>query len=162
MKGKSSFITMALSVIAIVLYVTLFGAVMTAMETVRTYSNISTFTALLTVVQIAPTVLLLGGIFGASFGFYKGYQGASAQDASGIIRMVFGVILVILFVTLFGTILTAMYSLYSDASAGNYTAFTTVVQIAPTVLFLMGIFAGGVTAVSGARTWRRRRARRLG
>lgn len=167
-KGKSAFLVMTLSVVALVLYVTLFRNIMTAFDTVRTYANISTFTALSTVVTIAPVVLLLAGIFAAGFGYYKGYKGAGAQDAAGIMRMVFGVILIILFLTLFSTILTQMYYLYIGGETANadfypsyYTAFTTVVGIAPTILFLAGIFAGGATSVSGYRSYRRRRQARL-
>ena len=115
------------------------------------------FTALETVIDIAPVVLLLAGIFGASFAYYKGYQGAQAQDASGIMRMVLGVILIILFVTLFGTIMTAMQALAVAVNDSGYTALTTVVAIAPVVLFLGGIFAGTATGVSGAKAFRRRR-----
>lgn len=161
MKGKGSFIVMALSVVGLVVYVTLFSSILSALETIRTYANISTFTALETVVEIAPTVLLLMGVFGASFGFYKGYKGASTSDASGLIRMVFGVIMIILFVTLFYTILTSFYTLYGADNAAEYIAFQTVVQIAPTVLFLMGIFGGGATAVSGAKAWKKQKSRKL-
>jgi hypothetical protein len=161
LRQKSAFLVMVLSVVGLVLYVTLFSEILSAMETIRTYTNIATFTALLTVVEIAPVVLLLAGVFGASFGYYKGFKGAGGQDPSGILRMVLGVILIILFVTLFYTIVGAFYTLYGADNASEYTAFQTVVQIAPTVLFLGGIFAGGATAVSGARSFRRRRHSRL-
>lgn len=156
MKTKSSFIVMMFAVVGVVLYVSMFLNVMTAFETVRSYANISSFTALSTIVQISPTVLLIAGIFAASFGYYKGYKGAAAQDASGVLRMVFGVVQIILFVSLFSTILTNMYYLYDGGTTtnatfqpSNYTAFQTVTGIAPTVLFLSGIFGGVATAVSG-------------
>lgn len=136
----------------------MFDNIMVAMEVLRTYSNISTFTALETIIKIAPTVLLIGGIFAASFGYYKGYKGAQAQDASGVLRMVFGIVQIILFVSLFYTILTSFYTLYIGGATANasfvpanYTAFKTVTAIAPTVLFLAGIFGGATTAVGGAR-----------
>lgn len=161
MRQKSSFLMMTLSVVGLVLYVTLFSNILSALETIRIYTNISTFTALETVVEIAPVVLLLAGVFTASFAYYKGFKGAGSQDATGILRMVLGVILIILFVTLFYTIVTAFYTLYGADNAAEYTAFQTVVQIAPTVLFLSGIFAGGATATSGARAFRKRRHSRL-
>lgn len=157
LKGKSSFIVMTFAVVGIVLYVSMFSNVLSGMEALRTYAHISTFTALSTIVKIAPTVLLIGGIFAASFGYYKGYKGAGTQDASGVLRMVFGIVQIILFVALFLTIMTSMYSLHSAGNASEYTAFQTVVAIAPTVLFLGGIFGGVATAVSGVRSRRRRR-----
>lgn len=159
LKGKSSFIVMTMAVVGVVLYVTMFSNVLSALETIRVYANISTFTALSTVVEIAPTVLLIGGVFAASFGYYRGYQGASAQDSAGVLRMVFGIVQIILFVSLFYTILTSFYTLYGADNASEYTAFQTVVQIAPTVIFLGGIFGGVATAVSGVRARRRSRSR---
>lgn len=162
MKSKGGFLVMVLSVLGVVLYVTIFSSVMDAFETIRTYANIATFTALSTVVQIAPTVLLLSGLFAGAFGYWKGYQTGAKQDASGLMRMVLGVLMIILFVTLFSTILTSMYTLwgYADGAgnvSSNYTAFQTVVTITPTILFLMGIFAGIGTAVGG---YRARKARK--
>ena len=75
--------------------------------------------------------------------------------------MVFGIVQIILFVSLFLTILTGFYTLYGTANASEYTAFTTVVASAPTVLFLAGIFGGTATAVSGARSRRSRGSRLL-
>jgi len=158
---------MTFAVVGVVLYVSMFANIMTAMEVIRGYANISTFTALETIVKIAPTVLLIGGVFAASFGYYQGYKGASAQDASGVLRMVFGIVQIILFVSLFYTILISFYTLYLGGATANasfspaeYTAFTTVTAIAPTVLFLAGIFGGVATAVSGVKT-RRRRSRAM-
>lgn len=162
---KGGFLVMVLSVLGVVLYVTMFSSVLAALETIRLYANLSTFIALETVVEIAPTVLLLGGVFGAGFAYYKGFKQAGANDPGGLMRMVLGVLVIILFATLFATILSSTYTLYGYADgAGNvsseYTAFQTVCTIFPTVLFLMGIFAGGATAVSGYRARKRRRALR--
>ena len=169
MKNKSSFIVMTFAVIGIVLYMSLFVNVMVAVETIREYTHITTFTALATIVGIAPTVLLIGGIFAASFGYYKGYKGASAQDASSVLRMVFGVVQIILFVTLFATILDSFYALNIGGATANasfspaeYTAFQTVTQIAPAILFLAGIFSGVATGASGVRARSRRRSAMLG
>ena len=76
-------------------------------------------------------------------------------------RMVLGVLVIILFVTMFATIITAMSTLYTAYSDNtDWVAFGTVLSISPTVLFLGGIFAGGSTAVGGYRARRRRRALR--
>ena len=148
---------MTLSVVGLVLWVTLYSSIITAIDTLAALAYLDNFTALETVIDIAPVVLLLGGIFSLSFAYYKGYQGAQAQDASGIMRMVLGVILIILFVTLFATIMTAMQALAVAVNTSGYTALTTVVSIAPVVLFLGGIFAGAATGVSGVKAYRRRR-----
>lgn len=168
MKGKSSFIIMTFAVVGVVLFVSIFSSIMEQMEVVRTYANISTFTALSTIVGIAPTVLLIGGVFAAGFGYYKGYKGASAQDASGVLRMVFGIVQVILFVALFYTILTSFYTLYLGGATENasfypaeYTAFRTVTAIGPTILFLTGIFGGVMSTYSGIKTRRASRRRLL-
>ena len=161
MKGKSSFIVMTFAVVGIVLFVSMFASIMTALVALLAYENIATFTALETIIKIAPVVLLIGGIFAASFGYYQGYKGAGSQDASGVLRMVFGIVQIILFVSLFLTILTGFYTLYGTANASLFTAFTTVVAIAPTVLFLGGIFGGTATAVSGFKSRRRRGSRLL-
>ncbi len=152
---------MVLSVLGVVLYVTLFKSVLDGAYAVYSYTYISTFTALQTVVQIAPTVLLLGGIFAAGFGYWKGLQSAGTHDPSGLMRMVLGVLVIVLFLSMFSTILSAMYTLYSSGNASYFTAFTTVVAIAPTILFLAGIFAGGATVASGIRSRKSRKALRF-
>lgn len=161
LKGKSSFLVMTLSIVGLVLFVTMFAQILTALEAIRTYANIATFIALLIAVRIAPVVLLLGGTMLAGWGYWKGYSGSATQDPGGIIRIVYGVLVIILFVTLFLTLLTAFYTLYGADNASEYIAFQTVVTILPTVLFLGGVFAGGATAGSGVRTFRRRKSRRL-
>ena len=160
---KGGFLAMVLSVLGIVLYVTMFSSVMTAIAALWLTSGVSNFIAFSTVLGIAPTVLFLGGIFGAGFAFWRGYKGVAGggSDPGGLMRMVFGVLVIILFVTMFSTIITAMQTLYDAYSANtSYIAFGTVISIAPTVLFLGGIFAGGSTAVGGYRARRRRRALR--
>ena len=149
---QAGFLTMVFSVLGVVLYVTMFSSVMTAIDAILDYANIGTFTALATTAGIVPTILLLAGVFAGGFGYYKGHkQLSTGGDASGMIRMVMGVLTIILFLTLFSTILSAMYVLYGTANA-THIAFATVTQILPTILLLAGVFAGGATAVSGYRS----------
>ena len=54
---KGGFLVMILSVLGVVLFVTMFSTVMTAFDTLLNHVSIGTFTAMETVVQIAPTVL---------------------------------------------------------------------------------------------------------
>lgn len=165
LKGKGGFIAMTFAFVGIVLYVAMFLNVMTAIEAIRGYANISSFTALSTIVTIAPTVLLVSGIFVGGFAAYKGYKGAAASDSGGVLRMVFGIVGLILYLSLFVAMLPSMYYLYDGGvttnatfTPSNYTAFSTVVGIAPTVLFVGGVFGTVSTAVAGFRA--RRRSRR--
>ena len=125
----------------------------------------SHYVALSTIIGITPTVLFLSGIFGAAFLYYGGYKKVtgSGADTSGIMRMVLGVLVIILFTTLFKTIVVSMNTLYTTyGSVTSWIAFGTVVSIAPTVLFIGGIFAGTATAASGYRSRRSLRLRRKG
>ena len=163
MKGgmKSGFMPMILSVLGIVLYVSMFATIMTGLTTLAGTSGISNFTALSTIIGIAPTVLFLGGVMGGSLVYYKGYKQSAAQDPGGLIRMVLGVLIVILFITLFATIVTNVTTIYDLYQANtSWIAFGTVLSIAPTILFLGGIFAGTTTAVAGYKARRGRRALR--
>jgi len=159
---KGGFLAMVLSVLGVVLYTTMFSTVMTALGALH-FDAGTDFIAFRTVVGISPTVLFLGGIFGAAFAYWRGYKGVAGggSDPGGLMRMVLGVLVIILFVTLFATIITAMSTLYTAYSDNtDWVAFGTVLSISPTVLFLGGIFAGGSTAVGGYRARRRRRALR--
>ncbi len=160
---KGGFLAMILSILGIVLYVTMFSTVMTAMTTLYATSGVSDFIAFSTVLGITPTVLFLGGIFAGAFIYYKGYKGVSkgGGDTGGLMRMVLGILIIILFVTMFATIVTSMKTLY-DAYSANTTwiAFGTVISIAPTVLFLSGIFAGGSTSYGGYKARKSRRSLR--
>ncbi len=147
---KNGFMQMVFSTLGIVLYVTMFGSIMTALAALLAVAGVTNFIAFATIVGIAPTILLLGGIFGAGFTFYQGYKKAGVSDASGLMRVVLGVLMIILFVTLFATIATSFVTLNTTyGSNTTWVAFGTVITIVPTVLFLSGIFAGAMTAYSG-------------
>jgi len=147
---KSGFMPMILSVLGVVLFTTMFATVMTSLSTLSATSGISNFTALSTVIGIAPTVLFLAGVFGAGLVYYRGFKASATGDPGGMMRMVLGVLVVILFITLFATIVTSVTTIYDlYASNTSWIAFGTVMSIAPTVLFLGGIFAGSATAISG-------------
>lgn len=150
---------MVLSVLGVVLYVSMFSSVMTAIAALYVTSGVENFIAFQTIVGIAPTILLLSGVFAAGLFYYKGYQkyAGGGADPSGLMRMVLGVLEIILFITLFATIATAFAGLYTSYSANtDFVAFGTVITILPTVLFLAGLFAGGATAVGGYRARRKK------
>lgn len=161
LKNKGGFLAMVLAVLGIVLYTTLFSTILTAFTTLAANANISTFIAFETIIKIAPTVLLLSGLIGAGFVYWKGYGklAAGGGDTSGILRMVLGALMIILFVTLFDTILTSFYTLWlADNATKYFIAFQTICTIMPTILFLAGIFAGIATGVGGLRARKSRRA----
>jgi len=164
MKAKGGFLTMILSVLGIVIFTTMFQTIHTALGTLRSASGVSDFIAFTTVVGIAPVVLFLAGIFGGSYAYFKGFQSVSASgtDTRGFMRMVTGVLMIILFVTIFSTITDAIHAVWNNSGGANLTvwiALRTVTSIAPTILFLGGIFAGGSTAYSGIKSYRRGRRR---
>ncbi len=158
-KNRGGFLVMVLSILGVVLFVSMFSSILTAIGAVLDYANVTTFIALEVVCKIAPTVLLLAGVGIAGFGYYKGLKSAGGNDPGGMMRMVLGVLVIILFCTLFLTILSSFYTLYAAANT-SYIAFKTVVSILPTILFIGGIFAGTSTAVSGYRARRRSGGRR--
>ncbi len=155
MKGgmKGGFLTMIMSVLGVVLYVSMFSSIMSALATLYAVTGVSSFIAFQTILGIAPTVLLLGGVLGAGLMYYQGYKSTAATDAGGLMRMVLGVLQIILFVTLFGTIATSFVSLYSSYGTNTtWIAFGTVITITPTILFLAGIFSGVMTGVAGYKS----------
>jgi hypothetical protein len=160
MKNKGGFLAMVLAVLGIVLYTTLFDTILAAFVTLASNAHLSTFIAFSVIIKIAPTVLLLGGLIGAGLVYWKGYGSLSSGggDTAGILRMVLGALMIILFVTLFDTILTSFYTLYSADNADYFIAFQTICTILPTILFLAGIFAGVATGVGGIRSRKRRKA----
>lgn len=161
LKGKGGFVAMVLAVLGIVLYVTMFDSILDAFIALAANVHIGTFIAFEVIIKIAPTVLILGGLLGAAFVYWKGYGKLSAGggDASGILRMVIGALMIILFVTLFGTIIDSFYTLWlADNATKYFIAFQTVCTIIPTILFIAGVFAGIATGIGGIKSRRRRRA----
>jgi hypothetical protein len=130
---------------------------MTGLAALLTTTGASSFIAFVVIIGITPTVLILGLTFGAAVLYRSGYKTVSANDANGLIRMVMGVLEIILFVTLFATILSSSYTLYTAANA-TWIAFSVVMSIMPTVLFLSGIFAGAATTYGGYKSNRSRKA----
>lgn len=151
--STAAFLQMVFSILGIVLFVTMFNTILTGFGTLWTASGISNYTGFTTVLQIGPTVLFLGGVFGGAWAYYKGYQKAISSGINGLLLVVLGAIEIILFLALFSTILTSTATIYASANA-TWIALQTVIGIAPTVLLLGGLYAGGATAVGGYRSRR--------
>ena len=62
------------------------------------------------------------------------------QSTAAFLMMVFSILGIVLFVTMFSTILTGFGTLWATVGISNYVGFATVLQIGPTVLFLGGVF----------------------
>lgn len=152
------FLVMILSVLGIVLWVTLFETILAAFVTLYG-TGWTNFIAFATIVKIVPTVLFLAVLGGLGFGGYKGYSMAMGKGGiNDLLMMVFGALGLLLFVTLFSSVMTAMETLRTADNVSLFIAFTTVVGIMPTVLFLAGVFGFGGAAVGGFR--HRRSSRR--
>ena len=163
MGKKSGLLTMVFSVLGIVMVASMFNTILTSLGTLLATAGASDFLVLSTVIGLVPTILLLTMLGGGAYGFYKGQKATGEADASGLIRIVFGALMVILFVAMFGTVLTSMHLVWANAGDNGtvdntsvWIALRTVSSIMPTILFLGGIFAGVATSVSGVRSRRRR------
>ncbi len=147
-----------LALLGLVLFASMFSTIMTALNAIRYGgTTLSNYTAFDTILGISPVILWLGGLFGAGFAYYKGYSIAAGKDNNGFMRMVMGVLTLVLFVTLFATVLSGIETVRTGTNVTNYTAFSTVIGISPTILFLGGIFAAISSGVGGVRTYRRRK-----
>ncbi len=153
------FLGMVMAVLGTVLYVTMFDTVFDAVQALAITSGVSSYTAFSTILAIAPTILFISGLFAGGIAYYKSAKsyGESGSDSAGFMRMILGILEIVLFVTMFSTILSGMETLRTEANISGYIGFSTVVGIAPTVLFLSGIFAGASTAYGGAQAFKRRR-----
>ena len=166
-KNKGGMLAMVFSILGVVLVASMFDTILTTLGTLRATSGASDFLVFTTVVGISPTILLLVMLGGGAYGFYKGYSSfaGSGGDASGLVRIVIGALMIIVFVSMFSTVITSMHLVW--ANAGNngtvdntsvWIALRTVSSIMPTVLFLGGIFAGVATTVGGIRARKRSKA----
>jgi len=162
MGKRSGLLTMVFSILGVVLVASMFDTILTTLGTLRSTAGASDFLVFTTVVGIAPTILLLIMLGGGAYGFVKGYGGLSGGgDASGLVRIVFGALSVILFVSMFSTVITAMHLVWANSGGANasiWIALRTVSSIMPTVLFLGGIFAGVATTVGGIRARKKSKA----
>lgn len=164
MQSGKGFLFMTISFVGIVLFTSIFLNIMEQIELIRAYTNISSFLVLSILVQIAPTVILIGSLLVAKWGYSKGEMIAAATDSGGLMRMVYGAIGLILFAALFYVFLPYMYYIYNGGTTtnatftpSNYIALQTVSSIIPAVLFIGGIFLTGRTAVRGYRARKSRR-----
>jgi hypothetical protein len=132
----------------------IFTTIMSSLTTLYGTEGASSFIAFQTVITIIPTILLLAASIAAGIFYVKGYNklAGGGQDPSGLLRMILGILQIVLFVTMFATVITNFYSLYTAYGTNTtWIAFGTVITIIPTILFLSGIFSGGLVAFGGGK-----------
>jgi hypothetical protein len=150
MKGATGgFMVMIVSFLGMVLWATLFKTVMGFFDALAAFPTASAYIVFSTIIDIAPTILFIGGVFGAGLGYRQGYrQATGAAGINGLLLIVFGALEIILFLAMFPTIMTALEAIRTSATIANYIALGIVIEIAPAILLLGGLFAGG-SAISG-------------
>ena len=153
----SAFMGMVLTFLGIVLWATLFDTILAQFDTLMGYTHLSSFTLLQTMYQIGPVILFLGVLGLLGWGYYKSYMTSShAGGGVGMLMwVVFGALQILLFLALFSTVISSLYTVLQDSSIASYIALQTVVQISAAIIFLSGIFAGGWNISTGIRRGRK-------
>lgn len=157
LKGPyAAFLGMVFTFLGIVLWTTLFGTIMAQFDTLMAYANLSSFTLLETLYKIGPVIIFLGVLGGLGWGYYKSYMSSKGKGdgINSLMWIVFGALQIILFLSLFPTVVTSLYTVLSLSSIANYIALSTVVQISAAIIFLGGLFAGGWNVATGVRAVR--------
>ena len=153
MKGSTGgFMIMILSFLGMVLWATMFETIMTFFDALAAFPTASAYIVFETIIQIAPTILFIGGIFGAAWGYQKGYKQATGQGINSLLMIVSGALELILLLAMFPSIMTALESIRTMATIDTYIALEIVVQIAPAILLLGGLFMGGRSIVGGVKS----------
>ncbi len=149
--GKGSFgvLGMVMTVLLEIFAITVFASIIGPFNTLYTTAN-ATWIAFGTVITIIPTLIFLAMIVGGGIGYWKSYKSASSGGVNGFLIMVVGILEIILFVSMFSSVITGLAAILS-ANITNFIALTTIVGISPTLLFLLGIFASLGTAIGGYR-----------
>lgn len=154
--GKyGGFLKMIFATVIIVLFCASYSTILAAFNTIWITVGLSNFIGMDIATRIGPTLVYIMAVLGAAALYKSGYSqiaGGSA-DTSGVLRMIFGILNIILFLTLFSTILTNLATVYASANS-TWIALQIVVSISAVVLFLSGLFAGGATAYGG---WKQRK-----
>ncbi len=158
---KGGILVKVFTVLGIVLFAAMFPTIYAAIGGLRYgYGALTNYIAFDTILSIAPTLLWLAGIGAFSVSEVITYRNLAAKDARGFMMMIMGVLEIVLFTTMFGTVLSNIATLYTGATNATgltFVAYSTVISIAPTLLFLGGIGSGLFsTAAGGRKAWRSR------
>jgi hypothetical protein len=157
MTGKNGgFLMMVFGILGLVLWTTLFTPILEAFVTLASLDYIANYIAFEVIIKIVPSILFLAGIFGGLWLQYKGYKKAMGSGINALLVTVMGALEIILFVTLFATVMGGIEDIRTSDNISYFIALSTVVSISPAILFLSGIFAGGAMAVGG---WKNRKGK---
>ena len=156
----TSFMGMVLTFLGIVLWATLFDTILAQFDVLMGYTHLSSFTLLQTMYEIGPVILFLGVLGLLGWGYYTSYMKSTAKGDSinMLMWVVFGALQILLFLALFSTVISSLYTILQDSSIASYIALQTVVQISAAIIFLSGIFAGGWNISTGIRNQRKKKA----
>ena len=165
MFGKSAspmqaFMGMVLTFLGIVLWATLFDTILQQFDTLMGYTHLSSFTLLQTMYEIGPVILFLGVLGLLGWGYYTSYMNSNKQGTgvNMLMWVVFGALQILLFLALFSTVISSLYTVLQDSSIASYIALQTVVQISAAIIFLSGIFAGGWNISTGIRNQKKKKS----
>ena len=151
LKGPyAGFLGMVFTFLGIVLWVTLFSSILAQFDSLIGYANLSQFTLLKTLYQIGPVLVFLGVLGLLGWGYASSFN--KSKQGSGInflMWIVFAALQIILFLSLFPTIVTSLYTVLTDSSISQFIALSTVVQISAAIIFLGGLFAAGLNVATG-------------
>jgi hypothetical protein len=159
LEGKNGgFMIMIFSFLGLVLGLTMFRSMMTYFDALAAVPNASAYIAYAIGIEIAPTLILLGIVGAAGWGYRKGYMQATESGVNGLLLTVFGFLEIIVFLALFPTIMSSLEAVRTLETISSYIALQVVVEIVPIILLLGGLFAGGSTAVGGFRQGKKNKA----
>ncbi len=155
-KGSLGVLGMVMTVLLEIFAITVFASIISPFNTLYTTAN-ATWIAFGTVLTIIPTLIFLAMIVGGGIGYWKSYRAAASGGVNGFLIMVVGILEIILFVSMFSSVVTGLAAILTS-NVTNFIALSTIVGISPTLLFLLGIFACLGTAIGGYRQGKKGRS----
>ncbi len=151
--------TMIFSSLGIVVFAYLFQSLMGYFDDAWAIVGIEDLFMVPLILQFGPTIILITVLGGAAFGFVQGLGDVAANDANGLIRIIFGGLGLIMFLAMFSPIAEIFVVLWNLYEADpNYPLLGLTLSIFPAIILLMGIVGSIGSAVSGLRSRFKRKA----
>ena len=150
MSKKSGLLTMIFSSLGIVVFAYIFESLMGYFDDAWLIAGIEDLFMVPLILGFGPTIILVGALGGAAFGYVKGLGSVAASDANGLIRIIMGGLGIIMFLAMFSPIAEIFVDLWGTYEAdANYPMLGLTLSIFPAIILLMGIVGSIGTAVSG-------------